>query len=559
MSCQQRGWWLVCAVWLTMGGTAASVRAEVRPILVLGVAPPAQWSELGTQWGELAGQPRLTQSAQRLLARWTGMSSARGLNRQRPMGLILAHEELLIAPVVFLPADDGQVLLQSLRPLLGSCQPNGTGAYDIGSGALTGVAVEKDGWLRLAQSPEALALTIDPRWLAESAPRDAIVWLRLHVQNIPPVLRDFAIDHSALALEQLEHELGSQANEADAQRLEWARWKHAALVRFFEEVDRVELRLVWRPPQRAIDLEATVVPLEDSPLSHEAAGLAAVGRTTATFARDALLDVVLAAPLDQPTRGVLRQQLLPEVRRRCPILAAEDASDRQRWVDTWWQLMQQAADGSALQLRVRAYGSPRRPTYVLSARVEDGAAWLAQRRAQSGARWQTAIAEHDGVTIDALNLPDEGQLPADDQPEDRQQRTAPPSGGNRVKRMLVARQDHRVYVAVGPDDLARLRAALHSEWPEAVLGASVRLSAALSQVTFPEENAALRAGWTLLQAALAAGDDRVEVRLSAEEGNFRLRLTAREGLLRGAAAVLVVAESIWPPRAPNRLPPEQSD
>lgn len=251
------------------------------------VAPLDAWEADLAQTGE-----PLTTALVKSLQKRTGIQQLAGLDRRRPAGIVLQTDGIGLAPVAFVPVADAAAFLESIAPLVGTATavenlPSGQVAelWKIGRREWTGYVRRRGDWLYVAQTtalledaalPKPDAILPAKRAAAKTGEQPDLS-LRVYWQNMPEVLRTWAIDRVHQSMRATAEALGGlpagdAQPEGEQQRVRqlYAGW---LTQRLLHDVDEVGFSWTFTS-QSAVNLELHTSLLADSPLGTFAAALA---------------------------------------------------------------------------------------------------------------------------------------------------------------------------------------------------------------------------------------------------------------------------------------------
>src|SRR5262249_29372481 len=105
----------------------AAAAEDMQSIAVLSFAGYDRFVAAFTTLGETAKYATLPAAIGGFLRRRTGIESLEGLDRSRPMGVVVVTDGLAVVPIAFVPVADGEKLLRSLEKLIAKPEKLGEG------------------------------------------------------------------------------------------------------------------------------------------------------------------------------------------------------------------------------------------------------------------------------------------------------------------------------------------------------------------------------------------------------------------------------------------------
>lgn len=189
-----------------------------------------------------------------------------GVDRTRPWGFVVVTDGVMISPVAFVPLVEGGLgdMMESFKVVFGESQKLDDGSYQVGTGTLTGVVRESNGWAFIAQTADHLENPPDPLALVADLPERFDMAVQWNVQNVPEVLRSMLIDQSGALFDSM---FGPQAGESAAQyalRHEMAAGGVELFRRSLAEVEQVTWGIKVDQDGSRLLSETHVKPLADS-------------------------------------------------------------------------------------------------------------------------------------------------------------------------------------------------------------------------------------------------------------------------------------------------------
>lgn len=230
------------------------------PIAVLAVEPFDELMKDMSYLTEAAGQGEAVGDMEQALKETT-----QGMDTKRPMGVVVTADGDELAAVAFLPITDLAKMLEAGEATdLFESEDLGNGMHKLSRPFMEPMMLKAaGGWAFLAQKPEQLDnLPADPPALLKGLEQKYAAALRIHIQNVPPALREQA---EALIREGMSmgmQPLPSETDEAYAARKKMATDQIEQMMTLVDETDQVTIG--WdvdaAGKQTFIDIELKALP-----------------------------------------------------------------------------------------------------------------------------------------------------------------------------------------------------------------------------------------------------------------------------------------------------------
>jgi hypothetical protein len=165
---------------------------------------------------------------------------SRGLDRERPAGVLVAMQGETPAVVAYLPLENFDDFLEALQPF-GEPDDLGDGKYAMEVGANTVFAMKTEKWLYVGMDEGVLeGLPADPTTLVPANEESYEVSARFIVKNVPEELKTMMMDQLSNSLEQaMELQAENQTEEQQKQAEETAEQTMAQMEKSIAEMDEV--------------------------------------------------------------------------------------------------------------------------------------------------------------------------------------------------------------------------------------------------------------------------------------------------------------------------------
>ncbi|TWT90898.1 hypothetical protein Mal64_12970 [Pseudobythopirellula maris] len=165
--------------------------------------------------GALVGRPGTSKMLEGMLAFFTQGKGLAGVDKSRPIGVVLQTDGAQFMPLACLPVDD-------LNEVLGLVQGFGIEPLDAGDGVTELELPDRTiylkpigAWTYVAQSPAALAAApADPLPMLHELVAEYDLGVKVMAQNVPPMYRQIALQQMRMGVEQ---GLKQQPEESDEQ------------------------------------------------------------------------------------------------------------------------------------------------------------------------------------------------------------------------------------------------------------------------------------------------------------------------------------------------------
>jgi hypothetical protein len=208
--------------------------------------------------GKLAGNEQLGAMAQGAIQMGLGGQELAGLDKSRPWGLLVETDGANFAGYGFVPVSNLDQLLGVLKPRFGDATDSGDGVMKLEpqNGPPMFVKQIEGGWAVIADQADTFsALPADPLPALAGLEKNYDVAIRVHVNNVPPAVRQGAMMPLQFGLSQGMPKLPGESDEEHQVRMQVARGAMDRLVTMINELDIFQLGL-------AIDRETSTAFLE---------------------------------------------------------------------------------------------------------------------------------------------------------------------------------------------------------------------------------------------------------------------------------------------------------
>jgi len=128
-----------------------------KPVAVLSIASYDRVMADIAMLGNLAGNPDLDKNLEGMLQLFTQGQGLVGLDKKRPWCISLTTDGISFQPLVYLPVDDLEALLDALAGLLGEADDVGDGLYELNVFGQPILVKQKGAWTVIGQDADAIA------------------------------------------------------------------------------------------------------------------------------------------------------------------------------------------------------------------------------------------------------------------------------------------------------------------------------------------------------------------------------------------------------------------
>jgi hypothetical protein len=511
-------------------GTATA--SDTKPVAIVSIASLDEAIRDISYLSSAAGQPQAGAMLGGLAGGFTN-----GLDRSRPIGVIVSMVDNAPSPVLLVPVKDLKTFLKTFEAQIGPADELEDGTLAIAAGPQLMYIREQGGWAFAAQSRESLAdLPPDPTALLTGLDKKYLLGIRLNIQAIPEGLRQLAVQQLMQGFEQAA---AQQTDPDQKQMMEMSRAQLDQLARMINELE--ELVIGWDVDSSArhtsFEFSTTAVPgtnlaeqMSGKVIPSNFAGFlqpkaAAYGHVSASIpaasieASRAQIEQVIAQVTPQIDKNVPPEarahvkELLGELVKQIGATVAEGVSNAGFMART---------DNNQLQI-------------VGGGQVADGRAFekLAKQVAgQVRSEPQAPRFKFDTDTYKSVTLHEvEIDLPEDAAPGRKM-------FGPTLK-LAIGTADKAVYVAAGAEPTALLKQTIDANQISANLAdtpqvMNIRLLPILSYAQWVQPNPILDQMISQLQKN--ADVDQVRFESQQGSGSSTVKITIQEGLLQAAGA-----------------------
>ena len=562
-------WTRVIAGWLILLSLTKVTMAN-EPIAVLSFAGTDRLTEDLRLLTELSGSAKVEEQALSWLSRTSGIDNLDGMDATRPLGAVIETDGSIVNPVAFFPVNDAQTLLASLSSAVGPATRLERGLWKIDQAEFSGFVREHDGWMFFAQNAAALEDLPDPVSVLGNLPQQYDSALRLNLQQVPDVFRQFLID---LVRTLLREDLAQRADESAAMhslRSSWLRFEFDVFERIVSESEQVTVGYNVDAPSRRAEFDLHFRPLPSTSL---AKALRNLHQTETRFSTliDGNAAVVAHATLSMGTPEIkrttahlndLRDPVLDLIASTQMIQADDDREMLARLVATMFDTAEATITSGRLDMAMLASGDSPPVTVFAAAHVgtSENLKQLIERISEtttSGSLWQlrlnvvelTSRVEGEGQNQDASS-PKQIQVHALEF-EAENAHVLRRLFGDDAKLYLALGNDV-VWMGIGPETLTKLRRIASGQVPTAdkasdsddlqtalpPVSAELKLGHIASVAAQASDNFLWKFWMGSIAQGLQSADDTVAFQLHADQQELHAHLAMEEGVLRALAVAL---------------------
>jgi hypothetical protein len=247
---------------------APAQAAGNKPVAIISIASYERLLADLAFLGDLTGTPDLDKAIDGALELFTQGQGLVGLDKTRPLGVILETDGTQLQPMLVLPVTNLKQLLESLAALLGEPIDAGGGVLELSIFDQKIVVKEHKGYAFFAASPEAVAnLPADPAKIFGGLDKSYDLGARLHLQNLPQELRTILVDQLSAGVEAGLARQENETEEAFAERRKLVTDQIALVTKSINEIDQLTIGLGFDSKARSANLELSVMAVPGSQLA----------------------------------------------------------------------------------------------------------------------------------------------------------------------------------------------------------------------------------------------------------------------------------------------------
>jgi hypothetical protein len=454
-----------CCLALAMVATASAARAQsaapTKPLAVIAINSYSGLMEDVDYIGGLVQMPTASQMVDGTIANVTGGKGLVGLDKTKPIGLLVDMSAMFPNFAAYLPLTDQAGLLEVLKPFGITSEDMGNGVMQVTAMGTDVYAKNTGGWTLVGMSPIGFdALPADPSESLTPLTSQYDVALQFNVQSLPEALRQ----QGAAAMASAQAGLRKLPNESDADfaaRQAALKTQLEASQQMMRELDQILVGLSIAGEQKKVMLDVNVLAVPGTPLAEE---MASDPNPTTNFAGFAQADAAASlsfagevkdanlAQMEQMVAG-LRAQLNRSIETEAPgELQAPLKEAMGEFIDAFVATLKAGKmdGGAVLNMAPGSMSLVAGGLITEPAKIESGLKKLVDALAASEGDKLPPIAwgaeTHEGVTFHTM------EVPVDD--EDAKKLLGSSA------QVIVGIGPQSAYVAVGHDAAAALKAVI---------------------------------------------------------------------------------------------------
>lgn len=544
------------------------VGAQDAGMKTIAVAAVADYDELLADidfLGQLGDRPAMAQTIEGIIGFFTGGRGLEGLDKSRPIGVVLQTDGASFAPIGCLPVADLTPVLELAENFGFEPIDSGDGVYELELPEQTIYFQNAGAWTFVAQTPGALAnAPADPSAMLTKLVDTYDLGVTLMAQNVPDMYRQIAIEQLRQGMQE---GLEQEENETDDEfefRKNLAESQIDQISDLIQGLDIATIGWCIDSEAKQTFIEAVVTGIEGSDIELAVSAYDNNTSGVAAFHRPEEAASVLACGTTPPEL-LEKQKEQTEVAIRMIRAQVEKAIQEQidngefggkpeaeegarigskLFVDIYEQVMRSGRIdlGASVSLSEGGFDMIAGAYLPDPSQLEDAFKQLAEVAEKDeqfpGVEW--GFANHAGVTLHGMSIP----VPDNGQARDFLGETL---------RVVLGISSDRAYLAAGSDCEAKLKAAIDASASVADKQVSpMELTLSIGQVLSAAEGVAPPQGRPMIGMILdgiddaPAGSDRLVVTSDKTERGVRIRYLLEEGVLRaigkGAAAAAAMQQ-----------------
>lgn len=499
--------------------------------------------------GELGGRPATADMVEGMLAFFTGGRGLEGLDKSRPIGVVLQTDGMSFTPLACLPVADPTPMLELAENFGFEPIDIGDGVYELELPEQVIYFQQVGAWTYVAQKAEALEYApADPGKMLKSLVEKYDLGVTLMAQNVPDMYRQIALEQLRQGMEDSLEQEDDESDEDYQSRRDQTEAQIDQLADMIDGLDRVTIG--WNIDSEGrrtfIDAELTGAAGSDMTLAmsvyddstsgvtgfhrpEAAASVLTVGTTPPELLEKqaAQFDSQIAMFRKQAQKAIEESDELPDdpEARESLQAAADDL------LDAYADILRSGRIelGGSLDLSGAGFDLIAGAYVVDPSKVESAFKKLAEAFSKDekfpGVEW--GYAEHAGVTLHGMSVPVPPQADA-----------LRDAVGDTIRVVMGVGGD-RVYMAAGPRGEESLKRAIDESagmTDKQILPAELIVSVgqilAAAEPLAPGEAAPVIGMLLEAMEDVPAGTDRLVVTTEAIENGVRIRYLLEEGVLK---------------------------
>ena len=293
---------LAAALWLLPVArlTAADAPAKMQPVVVVSLASYDELFHDLEFIGTVSDNPDLAKGLEGLIAMFTQWQGLVGLDKTKPLGAAVTTDGGNFQVLGFVPVKDLKKLYSALAGAIGEPDDAGDGVSRFNTASVPVYVKQQGGWAFIGQSPESLTdLPEDPSKLLGDLTKSYDLGVRVHLQNIPEVFRQLAMDQLKAGV---QAGLEKQQDQDDAQAevtKKLVQHQVEQMMMAFNQIDQLTVGFDIDASGRRSLFDISVTALPDSELAKQlVASAPGASKFSGFLASDALLKMHFNSAVD---------------------------------------------------------------------------------------------------------------------------------------------------------------------------------------------------------------------------------------------------------------------
>jgi hypothetical protein len=534
--------------WMAVGLflLAPAVRAEPpKPVVVVSVAGYQKLVDDLSLLGRWADRPELSTALEGMISLATGGKGLAGLDKNRPMALVLQTDGQRFSPYLLVPVTDLEKLLGVVEPLLQRPIAKNNGVYELSfeRGRKLYVQARSADWAVGAETQEALAAVPEqiPEEVRQKLPEGWTLGASVLVKNIAPEQRrQWAERLRSDAARELTPRPGESEEDFKVRKWlsEWlADWAASAL----DQVEQLQIGLGVDASREALVVEMAVQPAAGSALAE---AMQKAGQAQTAFGGVLLPEAALSAhavvryPAGEfhqvaPVVEMLKVRALQQ--RPRPGQTPEQAQAQRELTTALLDLVEKTLKSGRVEGAFSVLLQPDRFTLLAGAYVADGRALekllerlVAEARKERPAEVDRYVKlrahEVQGVHLHVVRFP----VPAEAQRREALIQLIGPE-----VELVLGTGPETLYVGLGKGAEATLRQAIEkdAQGPQQAAPAQIHLAVKPVLAVLAEHGNQNQQEKARQLLEKMSNKDRLRLAVESAQGRMRLRLEVQQDVL----------------------------
>lgn len=452
---------------------------------------------------------------------------------KRPIGMVLSVDGPEFIPLGFLPVTDLDAFIEQIQEQVGPPTDAGDGIKEFQGPQQSIYVKEQNGWAFIGQNVESLSdLPKDPAKLLDGLDQKYDLAVQVHVNNVPDVYRQMAMDQIKAGLQQAQLNTDSDAAKVTREQLEQQ-------MEAIQEMDVVTLGWQIDPEEKQTYLDMAVTATPGTKLAKQMEMAQETTKYSGFVVPDAAMSANLSAviPADQIQGQVaafdeLEESALKEIDSDTNLTDENARKAAKQIVTGFMGIVRETMKTGKIDSCMSVILKPKAMTLVSANHVASGTAVEdAVKQLVEMAKNEPEITfssvkfnagEHAGVRLHTMALPI---------PEDEYLRQVM---GDQLE-IVVGASDESAYFALGTDGMDYLKKMIDASSSSGgkkldPMGMTISVTPILEFVDSIEPNPIVA---SLSQSIAASeGKDRIQVKMTAIENGVTYRFAIEEGILR---------------------------